>query len=285
MKREILAPALAWAAGAVGFALRRWELSAALDPETLLFSPHPSTALLLGVTGAAVLVLALACRGAGGSMEPRERFRAPVTGYILLMVCAALSMLGAAGAGAVQFARELLLTGADWPLAVLCGLCLAGGVCVLCAGRAVYRRQWEKNTPVLFLVPAFTLLMWLVVGFQGHSKQPELLLCLFPLLAETAALLAAYGLSSLSLGRRGSWCCPVAAAGIPLSLTALADGGELCFALLHLSAALYLTAQTYLLLRAASGVPWPERMPGGAEEDEDGLTTQETDAGPEPAQH
>ena len=49
MKREILAPALAWAAGAVGFALRRWELSAALDPETLLFSPHPSTALLLGV--------------------------------------------------------------------------------------------------------------------------------------------------------------------------------------------------------------------------------------------
>lgn len=287
MKKEILLPALAWIAGGVGFVLRQWELASALDPDTLLFSPHPSTALLLALTAVMLLAAAVLSRGSGRrEMEPWLRFQAPVTGYILLIVCAALLLFGAAGAGAVEFVQSLTVR-LDPILGVLCILCLCSGPCVLSAGRGAYRRRWNQNTPMMFVLTAFCMLVWLVATYQQQSRQPELLVYLYQLMAVIAVLLSLYGMSSMSLEKGGTGTCTAGLMSIYLSLVTLADGHGLCFTLLYLFAALYLTAQMYLLLHAAFGQPWPERMPGWAEDEEEAedQTDDAATGGPEPTEN
>ena len=52
MRKDIILPGLAVAGGAAGFALRKWQLSAAYHPETGLFTHgFPATYALLGKNG------------------------------------------------------------------------------------------------------------------------------------------------------------------------------------------------------------------------------------------
>lgn len=272
MKKEIVLPALALGLGAAGFCLRRWELGAALDASTgLMRTDCPATWLLLGLTAVAATASATLCLGAGErKLTPRERFCAPETGYILLVVCAAMLLMAGAGAGFASYFR----TSPDNPLwLVIYGLCILSGLCFLGLGRTAYRMEWEENSPLLTFGPPLWALVCLVGVYQNCSRQPVLLLYLYPLMAVVCTVLALYCAASLAMGRGVPWAaCVFSLLGVYLSLVSLADGLGLALSLMHLSGALYLTAQLYMLLRGAFGAPWPKRllpgrMPSGAQED------------------
>lgn len=266
MKKEILLPAAAWLGGIAGFFLRRWELATAYDPQLHLMRSSPAAWLLYALCGVLVVLFALACRGMGRQTRtPKQWLYAPSGGYIMLVVCAGFVLMASGLAGLWEQSglyakdRMRLLTHA---------LCLLGGVTVLMVGRSVYRGLWTRNTPLLFMGPSFCTLIWLVVSYQANARQPETGLFVWQMLSGVAVVLALYGAVTLAMGRGGAGrTCVFSLAGIGLSLTTLADGHPLGFILMYLFALLYLTAQSWMLLRAASDRPWPERMPLGAEEE------------------
>lgn len=269
MKREILLPAAALTGGTAGFFLRRAELAAAYDPVTrLMSSDHPAGRLLIGLAVLLGAVFLLGSRGAGKrGLGAQQWFRAPHTGYMMLVVCAGLVLMLAGAAGLWEQSRggqrDLIRMAA-------CILSVLGGAAALMAGRSTYRMLWSEQVSILLMGPAFAALLWLVSGYQAQARQPEVRLFVWQILAGVAALLALYGLVTLSLDKGGAMStCVTGLLGISLSLITLADGHGLAFNLFYLFCAVYLTAQTYMLLRGAFGAPWPQRMPDRAEEDED----------------
>lgn len=271
MKKEILLPAVAWLGGAAGFALRRWELATAYDPQLKLMSPCPATWLLWGLMAALLALFAVSCRGMGKERRsPEQWFYAPSTGYIMLVVCAGFVLMAGGLVGLWQQSR---IYRKEMMVLLTCILCLAGGVCTLMAGQSAYRGLWSKNTPLLHMGPSFATLVWLVAGYQDHARQPETGLFVWQMLSGVAVVLALYGYVTMAVGKGGAgWTCTFGLAGISLSLVTLADGHSLAFVLIYLFAVIYLTTQSWMLLRGISGQPWPERMPQGADEDEDSAT-------------
>ena len=64
MRKELVLPVTAAVSGAAGFFLRRWELASAFEADTGLPIPGmPATWALIALSAAAVLALALLCRG------------------------------------------------------------------------------------------------------------------------------------------------------------------------------------------------------------------------------
>ena len=94
MKKESLLPAVAWLGGIAGFALRRWELSVAYDPELKLMRGCPATWLLWGLAAALLALFALSCRSMGKEQRsPEQWFYAPATSYIMPVVCAGFVLM------------------------------------------------------------------------------------------------------------------------------------------------------------------------------------------------
>lgn len=266
MKKEVLLPAVAWLGGIVGFALRRWELATAYDPQLRLMQLVPATWLLWALSGALLALFALACRGMGKDRRPEGWFYAPSTGYIMLVVASGFLLMAGGLAGLWQ---QRALFEKDKMLVLTGVLCLLGGACVLLAGQNTYRGLWSKQTPLLFMGPSFATLVWLIAAYQRNARQPETGLYVWQMLSAVAVVLAVYGMVTLSIGKGGAGrACLFSLMGVSLSVTALADGYDLCFVLVYLFALLYLTAQSWMLLRRTFGEPWPERMPQGADEDE-----------------
>lgn len=273
MKREWVLPAAALGGGVAGFFLRRQQLSESFHPDTgLMDMDSPAMWLLLALTALVLALALLLCRDAGErELTAPERFQAPRTGYITGVVCGALLMLAAAGAGLVELRGGYLDNIVDLVLYLLCAV---GGLSALAAGRNTYRRLWPDTAPVLHMGPAFCALVWLVSTYQKTSGQPVLMLYVYSLMAAVTALLALYGLSSLAMGKGGAVrTCLLDAMGVYLCLVSLADGHPLSISLLSLGCAVYLEAQLWMLLRTAYGPAWPRRMPDGAEDEE----TEETD--------
>ena len=269
MKREILLPGAALAGGIAGFFLRRTQLAADYDPVTRLMSgDHLSGRLLIGRVVLLAVVFALGCRGAQRrTLTAQQWFRAPNTGYIMLVVCAGLVLIMAGALGAWEQTR---VGQRDLIRLAACVLSILGGAGALMAGRGAYRAVWSEQMSIMLMGPSFAALLWLVSGYQAQARQPEVRLFAWQSLAGVAVVLALYGQVSLSLNKGGpAGTCAAGLMGICLSLTTLADGHGLACNLVCLFSAVYLTAQSYMLLRNAFGDPWPERMPTRAEEDED----------------
>ena len=267
MKKEIMLPAVAWLGGIAGFALRTWELATAYDPQMHLMQDSPAAWLLYALETALVLGFIVACWGMGRKgREPRQWLYAPHNGYIMTVVCAAFVLMGSALVGIWQqsnlFFKDTLF---------LCSyiLSLLGGVCLLMMGQSVYRGIWTKHTPLLFMGPSLFTLVWVVAGYQSNARQPETGLFMWQVLSGVAVVLAIYGMVTLAVGKGGARrTCVFNLAGISLSLTALADGYDPAYIMMYVFALLTMTAQSWMLLRSAFGEPWPERMPQGADEDE-----------------
>ena len=267
MKKEILLPAVAWLGGIVGFALRRWELVQGYDPQLRLLPAGKAAWLLCGLMGVLLVLFVISCFGTGKKRRaPGEWFYAPVTGYIMPVVAAAFLLMAGGLAGLWQ---QRNLPAKDAMLMLTYALCLLGGGCLLCAGQDAYRGRWSEYTPLLYMGPAFAMLVWLIAAYQHNAKQPQTGLYVWHMLSAVAVTLAVYTLVTLAVGRGGAGrACLFSLMGISLSVTTMADGHDMPGVLIYLFALLYLTAQSWLLLRAAYGEPWPERMPQGADEDE-----------------
>ncbi|MBO5340317.1 MAG: hypothetical protein J6A62_04915 [Oscillospiraceae bacterium] len=265
MKKEILLPAAAWLGGVVGFGLRRWELAVAYNPQTKLMDTCPATWALTALFAVLLVLFAAGCIGMG-RRDAKEWFYAPDTACITLSVCAGLVLIMAGAAG---FWEQSLAYRADVIGLAVSGLCIAGGVTALMAGKAIYRGQWSQQVPILLMGPAFALLAWLVAVYQSNARQPELQLYVWQVLSAVALVLALYGVVSVSLGRGSAGRTVVyALMGIALTPAAMADGSSLSFNLVWISGAVYLTAHSYMLLRNASGIPWPERMPSQTQKEQ-----------------
>ena len=271
MKKEYLLPVIAWLGGVAGFALRRWELAMAYDPELKLMHSCPATWLLWGLMTALLILFAVCCRGMGKDRrDPRSWFYAPSTGYILLVVCAAFVLIAA---GLVGLRQQSGYAQKNGMLLLTWFLCLLGGVAVLLAGQNTYRGRWSKQAPLPHMGPSFAALVWLVASYQDHARQPETGLFVWQILSGVAVVLALYGLATLAVAKGGAgWTCTFALWAISLSLTTQADGCDPAFLLMYLFALVYLTAQSWMLLRAAVGQPWSERM---CPNEDDPLDTEE----------
>lgn len=269
MKKETWLLTTAGIGGSVGLALRRIELSLAYNPELKLMSVCPATWLLWGLAAVLLFLFVVGCRDMGKKdYTPRQWLCASGDKeYIIAVVCGAFVLMAAGLVGLWEQSRVyhkntmLLLT---W------GLCLVGGVCVLMAGQSAYRGRWSKNTPLLHMVPSFAGVVWLVAGYQEHARQPEIGLFVWQMLSGVAVVLALYGLVTLAVGKGGAGrTCVFCLMGISLSFITLADSHSMAFRLFYLFVAFYLSAQSIMLLRVAYG---PERMPRGAEEQEENTT-------------
>ena len=273
MKKEIILPAAAWLCGLVGFGLRRWELAAAYDPELGLLANHPAGWLLWGLGAVLLVALCLLCRGMG--KKPAEQwFYAPVSGYIMLSVCAGLVLMMAGGVSLWEQLNAYMPSLLGRAAAVCC---ILGGAGALVFTRKVYRGLWSEKAPLPLMFTCLGPVLWLICLYQRHARQPVTGLFVWQVLASVALVLALYGLVTMAMekGSAARTCvaCLMSLALIPV---ALADGSELGSTLVWIFAAVYLTAQSYMLLRGAFGRPWPERMPQGADdEDEETDRTEE----------
>lgn len=254
MKKHILLPALAWVGGIAGFFLRRWELNTAYDPVTKLMSTTPAGITLTALMAALAVAFVLGCRGMG-RRGAADWFYAPATGYAMTALCGALVMAIAGGLSVWQ----IYTTGQRSGMALAAGLLLIlGGGMAAAITPNLYRGRWSEGMPVLLMGPSFATLVWLVTVYQQYARQPELKLYAWPLLSAVAVVLALYGQVSMSLetGNAGRTCV-FGLLAVALTPAALADGMGLAYTLVWLGSAVWLTAQSYMLLNAAFG---PERM-------------------------
>lgn len=266
MKKEWMLPALAWLAAVGGFALRAWELAVSYDPVSRRMAyPCPATGLLWALAVAMTLVLFLMCRGMGKN-SPEHWFYDPSTGGVMVTTCAGFVLMAAGGLG-LWMAQDTYFPN---PLATITyACCLAGGVAMLVFAAAVYRGRSTAQLPLLLMVVCIAVLVWLVSAYQLHARQPVTALFMWQMLAGVCIVLAVYHLITLSMNRgNAARTCALCLLSVPLTGISLADGLSLPFVLVSLSAMLLLTAQSRMLLRAAFGSPRPERMPRGAEENE-----------------
>ncbi len=266
MKKEWMLPALAWLAAAGGFALRAWELAVSYDPVSRRMAyPCPATGLLWILAVAVAAVIFWLCRGMDKN-RPEHWFYDPSTVSVMVTTCAGFVLMAAGGLG-LWMAQDTYRPNTLSTLTCVC--CLAGGAAMLVYAAAVYRGRSTAQLPLLLMTVCVALLVWLVSSYQQHARQPITALFMWQMLAGVCIVLAVYHLITLSMGRGSAVrTCALCLLSVPLTGISLADGLSLPFTLVSLSAMLLLTTQSRMLLRAAFGAPRPERMPRGAEENE-----------------
>lgn len=236
MRKDLILPGLALAGGAAGFALRRWQLSSAWRPEAELFTHGaPATLALLGVLGAALLILLALTWGERRRPEHfLEAFGCPQAEQMTLWAAAGLLMAvsGLLGLGdALGQWQGRAMTVSAQPLSTLaaqtaaCLLALPGGLGLLQMGRGAYRGEENGTMSLLAPFPALAGLAWLFASHLRHGSEPVLMAYGFGLAAAGLLMLAHYYAAGFffdrSKPRRTVFC---ALAGVVLGLTALADG-------------------------------------------------------------
>lgn len=262
MRKEIILPSVAVAGGAAGFALRRWELATAFEPDTgLPLAGAGSTYAIIGFTVLMAAVLALLCRGThrefpGGYDQAFAAkgntlyMCAMVAAAFLLAIAGALILLAVPG----QYAEVSADTHASplfsvVPRAVLGCLSVAAGYCVFTMGKNNYKGEGHGKYASALLVPSYACCLWLIVAYQARSGDPVVLDYVWLLFAVMASVLGTYFMAGFAFERakvfRASY---VSLLGVYFCLLTLADAHEPAFLLLYAAHALYLTASTAALL-------------------------------------
>lgn len=271
MKKHVLLPALAWVGGIVGFFLRRWELNTAYDQQTHLMRTTVAGVLLTVLMAALAATFILAVRNMG-RRSGEDWFYAPASGYAAVALTGGLVLLIAGGMGLWQ----MYTTGERNVMGLVASLLLVlGGAMAAMAVPKIYRGYWSNGVPVLLMGPAFAALVWLVCVYQQHARQPEVKLYAWQILSAVAIVLALYGHAGLSLDKGNAGrTCVYGLLAVAMTPAALADGVGFAHTLVWLGGAVWLTAQSYMLLNAAFGPERPERMCPAADEEQ---TEEETE--------
>ena len=210
MKKALVLPALAVLGGLAGFALRTWQLSTAVDPQSgIIQSDHPATLGLLLLSALLALVLLVLSRSVP-LPEPDalpNPFYCPNSLYITAMSVSGLLLLAAGGLGLMNTFLDYQELQAQWvpdqppvpfpAIAVLCGgLCLAAGASVLIFGRSNYRGLNASGWLIGSLPPGYLALLMLIDYYVAHSSDPLLLRYAWSLLGWVTTLVSLYAVSS-----------------------------------------------------------------------------------------
>lgn len=272
MRKDIALPTLALAGGAAGFILRRWQLASAYVPETGLFvHGAPSTLVLMGLAGLAILAFAVLVQGSGE--EPEDflpAFACPETGQMTVLAAAGLLLMLSGALGLKEGLTEFQLWRAApelYPVAnpssqlVAAALCLPAGLGILMMGRAAYRGTLDSWACRLAPFPALAGLVWLFATHLKHGVEPVLMKYGFGLFAVLLLTLAHYCAAAFLFGRpRRRSTAVLALSGTVVGMISLADRPDLFTAAATLAFSLSALAFSRALLRNTFGPPWPERL-------------------------
>lgn len=265
MRKEVLLPAAAVVLGAGGFALRKWELATAFEPDTGLVIPGtPSTIALIVLSVVAALLALFLVRGKhypfpGGYDEAFSASGDTLT--VTALVLAAFLMVGS-GLWDLYLhfvAREVVYTIPRLAQAVL-SMVSAGAVFYLAAKR--YRGQSVGKYPMGVLAPGYTFCVWLAAAYQSRAADPVVQDYIYELLAIICALLATYYVASFAFSKKKKVTSTLffAFMAVYFTLTTLADSHDGPTMLLYGGALLYALATSYCLLRS-EGQPHPDPVP------------------------
>ena len=290
MRRSILLPLLAIAGGLAGavFRLQQWMWE--YDPASMLFHQTNPYMLPLFLLALACL-LALFLHGGKTPGSASEAYRCPASGYMSLKTLAAFLMLVS---GAIclldgyQNLQRWQMDPTSMMLAYPGSLLLCGGFCVftcfvlLKLAKGSTRGKMSRADVYLSLLPPVAGLLWMFSIHMGHSTDPILNSYGYPLACSAFLMLAHYYVAGYFQGRcfprRAALCCLM---GVSLGLVSLIDhicailgipGGAPSFPswnrifqiTMILGLSLSALADSYALIRAVFGPPWP-LLPRGAE--------------------
>lgn len=261
MRKNVLLPGAALLAGLVGFALRKWELATAFEPDTgLPVSGVPATPALIAWTVLAAALFLLLTRREGEGRPFDETFSAEGSPlYLTAFVVSAFLLLASAGAELVTYpvtiqnilpAEEggsrlaLLLPG------LRIGLCALGFVCVLAIGQNLYRARGKGRESLALLGLCLLFCVWLISDYQGRAADPVILDYVYEVFAIITGLLGIYFLTGYSFQTGKPWrTAAMCLLGTYFSLVTLADRHSLADLLRYAFTALFLVSHAVLLLR------------------------------------
>lgn len=273
MKKHLILPGAALAAGFGGFALRKWQLHSAFNLETGLFtSGAPATYALLILSGLFLLLLPLLLRGTRTQPDGfLSAFRCPQPGQMSLMAAAGLLFCAAGVINLMEGFRLWSLWKSLSPLErpstlfTICAaqlltgaLALPAGAGILALGRSAYRQSNPYSAGYLASFPALTGLVWLFSTHLSNGTQPVLMRYGFALAAAASLTLGHYYAAGFLFDRPYPrrllfWSL----LGVMLGLISLADGPSLGNAILTIAFILSSLGFSYSLLYNAYGPGWP----------------------------
>lgn len=274
MRKKNLPLVLALLAGGVGFALRRWQLSAGFEADTGLAIPGAPSALAIAGFSLLMMLLFLLL-----SLREEKRLSWDTafaagrqnTLAVTALILAAMLLLASAGAeiitrsvnspvtyeGETAFARAA--SAVLPPLRIL--LCVGALPCIFLWARAIFQGEGgEECLPVL--EPCLIYCVWLISTYQLRAADPVVQDYLYEVLSIVTSLLGAYFVAGHSFKNgKPRLALLFCFAGIYFSLTTLADRHSMADTFRELFAVLYLSAHAALILNH----PPVEETPAPAE--------------------
>lgn len=285
MKKTWLIPAFALLGGAVGFGLRKWQLSTGFEPDTGLAIPGSPAATALLVWSAVMLVGLIAlCWDRKGPRMCENAFQAKgntlfltacVMGAFLLLISAAAEAVtlsaGYQGVLYTNNSRISQFTSKFLPPLRL-ALCAGGVPCTLLWVRQLSQEGEKRRESLALLELCLLFCFWLISDYQIRAADPVIMDYLYEVFAIVAAVMAFYYLAGYSFQvgkpRRTLVLCLLA---VYFSMVTLADGHELSDTVRFGFVVLFMTGHAALILSGPNEIE-PEALKseeGPDEEKED----------------
>ena len=271
MRKEILLPAVAVAGGAVGFALRHWELTTAFEADTgLPIAGAPATYALIAfsvVMVALLVVLSLTAKypkfqGYNQAFSAKNNIL-----YATVGVLSGFLLIGAGGLMVYEFMQGTNLL---YTRIIVAAMAVASGLCVMTTVQSNFKGQGGGKYSVPLLIPAFAFCVWLIAAYQVRAGDPVQLDYVYELFAIITSLLALYFMAGFSFEK--AKCGPMvffSLLGIYFSMTTLADRHDWGTLALYAFSILYLLISSALLLYNAAR-PLPAAEPDENDNDTEG---------------
>lgn len=263
MRKTLLLPAAAIVAGVVGLLVRWLYLKNGFEMDTgLPVSGAPTMWVMLLVSVAVVVVLALLCRGKHqkfdqcytGAFRPTGLLwtAGVLAGAVLLVVGGFLALAAWASSPLDDYGQRSMSV--SWLLL---------GILALLAGAGIYliQQKMRRGLPILTgwtAMPGFACCLWIMANYYTYwAAEPSLGKYGIPMLAVALSLLACLEMGALAFGKaRPGLILFLCLAGAAFDLMALADGLPLA------DTALYL-GMTFYLLSTAGALAHNDALPAG----------------------
>ena len=263
MRKTLLLPAAAVVAGVVGLLVRWLYLKNGFEMDTgLPVSGAPTMWVMLLVSVAVVVVLALLCRGKHqkfdqcytGAFRPAGLLwtAGVLAGAVLLVVGGFLALAAWASSPLDDYGQRSMSV--SWLLL---------GILALLAGAGIYliQQKMRRGLPILTgwtAMPGFACCLWIMANYYTYwAAEPSLGKYGIPMLAVALSLLACLEMGALAFGKaRTGLILFLCLAGAAFDLMALADGLPLADTALYLGMAFY-------LLSTAGALAHNDALPAG----------------------